>query len=118
MQAEFFGRNVVGLPVPNDVVIAAVGPDGRFVIVPKNDMMLCKQGLLLGIVNRHRLAGEMAQYIPDSVGVGLVVLFVCQRFTTGQSAKDEDSGVGTEKRFKPFHSEDVFIVNSHRAWVK
>lgn len=109
------GQNVVGLPVPNGVVTAAVGPDGRFVIVPENDMMFRKQGLLLGIVNRHRLAGDMAQYLPDPVGVGVVVLFVRQRFTTGQSAKDEDSGVGTEKRFESFRSGDVVIVDRHRV---
>lgn len=48
------------MTVPDVFVVTAIWPDGGFVVVPDDDVILCKQGLFLGIVHRHRLFREIA----------------------------------------------------------
>ena len=54
------GWYIVGMTVPDVLVIAAIWPDSGFVVVPEDDVILRKQGLFLVIVYRHRLSREIA----------------------------------------------------------
>ena len=71
-------RDVIGPAIANVFIVAAIGPNGGFIVVPEDDVVFRKKGFLLTIANWHRLTGDAAQYLPDAVGIGVVILLLLQ----------------------------------------
>ena len=67
-------RDVIRPAITDVLVVAAIRPDGGFIVIPEDNVVFRQEGFLLTI--SYRL--WFSQHLPDAVGIGVVILFLLQ----------------------------------------